>query len=158
MCGQRWSGADEIELLSRWGSEPLSKTAKKLRRTRKACTSKMDRMVGSNATDRGRHTLSSVAEDSGYHRDTISAAVRSMGLRRVVKSDGGQWLLTDEQVERIMTHLRDRGAGGFTSRYGRRSHVWSRDHAGCVDCSTEERPHWALGRCRSCYEKRVRCQ
>ena len=98
MCGQRWSGADEIELLSRWGSEPLSKTANKLRRTKKACTSKMDRMVGSNATDRGRHTLSSVAESSGYHRDTISAAVRAMGLRRVVKSDGGQWLLTDEQV------------------------------------------------------------
>lgn len=154
--GSGWSDADVIELLSKWGSEPLSKTASKLGRSRDGCTSKMLRETGSKAMGRGRHTLSSVAESSGYHRDTISTAVSAMGLRRVVKSDGGQWLLTDEQVERIMDHLRDRGAGAFTSRYGRRSHTWSRQYDSCVGCGDEDRPHWSLGRCRSCYEKRGR--
>lgn len=154
--GRRWSGADVIELLSRWGSEPLSKTANNLGRTPEGCASKMLRETGSKATARGRHTLSSVAEASGYHRDTIRAAVREMKLRRIVKSDGGQWLLTDEQVERIMAELCDRGAGDYTSRYGRRSHTWSRRHDSCMGCEMTDRPHWSLGRCRSCYEKWMR--
>jgi len=165
MAGLRWTLQEDRALSFRWGAEDIVQIGTTLGRSPAACE-KRARALGLR-WDREGLSLREAARRTGYDRRTIQLAARELGMKvhtapRVSLGKSSKrkhvWHLQEEALERIVQWLTSqptwracRTSGGKT-----RQGEWGVGikPAACEQCGATERPHYALGLCKRCWDRK----
>lgn len=108
-------------------------------RSKAAIEAKIFREYGGGGITRGSYSLSQVCDETGYHSSQLKRAQRALKQRWIRTARGGDFLISPEQVEEMVTWL------GHD--------YWSIKHElyGCTRCGTDSRPHKRMGLCDRCF-------
>lgn len=118
-----------------------SRPADDCRRTTHAIRAKVRREFGGGGITRGTYSLNQVSEETGYHRTQLKRAMQALGQRWTRTARRGDYLISAEQVEEMVTWLQH--------------DFWSPRHElyCCLRCGTSTQTHYCFGLCERCYRK-----
>lgn len=113
-------------------------------RTLEQVRGRMARLYGTRSLTRGVWSVNQVMLSSGYSLTHLLRAQRALGQKWKRTTPGGVHLLSEEQVEELLSWLQ--------------ADYWSktRELYGCVWCGTTTGDHVGYGFCTSCYWKHRR--
>ncbi len=108
-------------------------------RSRGALHAKLRGLTGQGALSRGAYSLAQLQRDTGYTYEQLRRAASALNQKWKRLQPTGRFLVTEEQREEIITWLKH--------------DYWATVHRlySCLFCTTERRPHRALGLCERCY-------
>lgn len=151
--GKRWTKKEEQVLLQgagvygvgwfqlrvgdsyEWEGAPAGRSAA-------ALYSKARRLYGGGGLTRGAYSLRAVALKSGYSYSQIRRAMEALGQKwKRTRNTRGSYLIYEEQVDDLMEWLKK-------DCWAKSSRLYC-----CAWCSTESRPHKAVGLCVRCYAR-----
>lgn len=162
-----WSAADDRKLSFHWGTTPLGKIEKLLGRTRIALIRRAAHLQ-LGGLRRGQKSLAKLCESTGYSRHTVLTVIANLGmrLRRIDRGDRPYTkaspraiAVTEAQEARIIAYLREHRdfkrhfpPGSKKSNAG----LWGvgLKPAQCHRCTRADKPHFAKGLCKPCYNRR----
>lgn len=157
---------DEVELLrTKWGKVDLSSIANNLGRTPVAVQEKAKRLkIGSPIAAHGK-TVFQIHRDTAWSRSKIRAALHALALERKhvrLRSAANQRkrevkIVKHQDIKRA-TQLMEATPKIFRNAKGAGRSTRGKWGVGkkpdcCRGCSTAERPHFAKGLCRRCYDQ-----
>lgn len=111
----------------------------KERRSSAAIYNKAYRMFGPGGLTRGSYSLKQIMDKTGYTRTHLFRAQHALNQKWKRMGPKGAYLITDDQLDLIVEWLKH----DYWAKAGRRYC--------CAMCSTENRPHKALGLCDRCF-------
>lgn len=163
----RWSKKDQDYVLFYWDSKSIREIAKELNRTPHAVHKKAVEL-GIRAKHREGMSLQAFSKMSGFAPSKIyaTAKILNINLRRAFAHDGSgiprcsKLSLSEDVQQRLLDYmLNKRAPANLKSKRGINGE-WGTGQKpnACQSCTTTERPHRALGLCRSCWEKQNRAQ
>jgi hypothetical protein len=161
---KHWTEDEDHRLMSWWGAYTVETIAKRLGRTPKGVIDRA-KLLGLGAPSRGTWTMQALVAHLGYCDRAIKTAAKRAGVsmdRRAFTTTLGpdghharratRYSLDDDEVDRIIAELqaapRSRVLASLAGEWG-----VGRKPAACLDCGTDERPHFARGLCRRCYSR-----
>lgn len=111
-------------------------------RSPKAVARRIQREFGTGGgVCRGTYSLAELAALTGYTRRQLQRAGRALGQRWARTARGGNHLITDDQLGQLIEWL-------GTDYWSAKLRLY-----GCVECGTDRRPHFCVGRCKRCYKR-----
>ena len=109
-----WTPEEDQVVAWHWGEDRFSTTAARVGRSVNAVRVRLVSRDGTSAvTERGRSTITAVAEATGYTWHQVERAVRGAGVRPVRTCDtpnARRHLLDEDQVDRVIAWLGDETA------------------------------------------------
>ena len=140
MKKQRWTPKQLKELLDGIGSFGWQVLQRRTgARSRPAITQKIKREFGGGGITRGSYSLEQAMAETGYARTQLIRAAKALNQRWPRTSKGGNYLITEVQLEEMAAWLSQ-------DYWARKQHLYA-----CLDCGTRVRPHRGGGLCAACY-------
>lgn len=117
---------------------------RELGRTPAALRAKLRRMIGANTLRRGSYSVRQLVAGTGYQPEQFRRAAQALNQKWKRLHPQGPFLITEEQRDELITWLQHDYWAPLYRLYC------------CLFCTTEVRPHRALGLCERCYASYVR--
>lgn len=164
---KHWTTEEVKYLRWNWGTTPVAGLAKYLDRSKIAVIRKAASLQ-LGGVKRGRKGLRQLARETGYALSTLLIAIENMGvnLRHVDRGDRVKVrhrhvvIDLDQEME-ILAYLREKG--GRARLFRDTSLLTERGTWGigkkppqCEGCGKSDRPHYAKGKCKVCYNRTFR--
>lgn len=160
-----WSSDEDRTLMELWGSRDVLTIARRIGRTPTSVTARAKKLKLDLPHRRYGATLGELVSCTGHSRNKLKAAMGELGIEfKVVKTrtdtrfprterlivrhaDINKLLAFIESTPRI---FKDQEGSGHTTRgkWG----VGKKPDA-CIGCGTNKKPHYARGRCTTCYNR-----
>lgn len=166
---RRWTVADDDKLQFWWGYFSLRTIAMRLDRTPWAIAQRARMLkLGPFSKGLGVSSMRAFERFSGFSILKIRAAAQALSItiNRMQVSDPAhgrpkrQFAITEDQQAALLKHMLEHplyyknlpGAGKTTKG------VWGigRKPSACVRCGRNDRPHFAKGKCNSCYSAKYK--
>lgn len=139
---ERWTEQERRALLDGVGAFGWSALRRRTgARSKKAIQSKLQRNFGGGGITRGTYSVDQAEEETGYHRTQLKRAAKALSQRWTRTARGGNFLISAEQLEDIVSWLRH-------DYWCLRLELY-----GCVRCGTSDQPHYSFGCCLRCYKR-----
>lgn len=108
-------------------------------RSKQAVLHMVRRQFGGGGVTRGSYQLLEAMRETGYSRSQFLRAGRALNQRWMRTKRRGDYLITGEQLEDMVSWLRH--------------DYWSKplEIYCCLQCGTVDRPHYTFGLCRRCH-------
>ncbi len=163
-----WTPKEDKRMLIRWGVDDLVVIATLLGRTPYGVAHRA-RVLGLATPNRGTFTLNHIMRVSGHSYSRARSVLRllhiapprAMRMRLEQPERLDQCAFDEEQVDRVLAKLREIPDGELLYRPGKRlskAGAWGvgRKPKACLRCGSDERPHFARGLDKRCYQAGLR--
>lgn len=168
---RRWKPAEDNQLIFMWGANPIAAIAAKLKRTPWGVAHRAT-ALGLGPFQQESVSLNKFCELSGFHPSQVKKMAKRLSLH-LMRADPSSpeassprrlFAISEEQQELLLPALLKAAA--------RSSHVYA-DRPGddrttkgawgvgkkppcCMSCGKNHTPHFARGKCASCYNKKYK--
>jgi hypothetical protein len=166
LVGRSWSKQEELTLEALWGIYGANVIARRIGRTHRAVVERAHKL-GLGPARQDTMTLSEFAAATGYSRSRLKTAAAHLGIRlkRVPRGDPRllathhRWhAISFEDQERILEYLKcipdaRKLCKAQQGKWGGPSHRGGRKPSRCIDCGSNDEPHFCRGRCKRCDQR-----